>query len=53
MRLLLLSSLSSVSSPLAWEWGECALSRICGIMVKAKSLSEGLYAGHKLTEEAF
>jgi hypothetical protein len=32
---------------------KCALSRICGTMVETKPLPEGLYAGHKLTEEAF
>lgn len=53
MRLLLLSPLSSVTWPFAWVWEECALSQICGTMVKTKSLPEGLYAGRKLTEEAF
>ena len=39
--------------PAAEAWGECALSRICGIMAKTKLLPEGLYAGRKLTEEGF
>lgn len=33
--------------------GECCLSRTCGTMAETKSLPEGLYAGRKLTEEAF
>jgi hypothetical protein len=32
--------------------GVC-LSRICGTMTETIPLPEGLYAGHKLTEETF